>query len=98
MFAFNLIKYEVILLKKYLEQLNAPNYNKKYKTLKLDWPGMFTTQEFRLHQVNVANELSKMQMLFNDLYTKCKMDLEEISKLNEYFSARFSSTIEEGEE
>lgn len=58
-FAFNLVKYYIILLKQHLRGLTTANYSKKHKALKLDWHAMFATPEFLIHKKNTAQKINK---------------------------------------
>lgn len=64
MFAFNVVKYYIILLNRYLAQLKPNGYDKKYKHLKLEWHSFFNTPELRNHQKDVALRIKKAQMEF----------------------------------
>lgn len=71
MFAYNLIKYHIILLKRYLNQLTSSHYNKKYSHLKLEWTRYFHLPEFNNHKIETAQKLSKAEMTFLPIYQKC---------------------------
>jgi hypothetical protein len=45
MFAFNLIKYNIVLSNKFISNLAHQTYNKRYKGLK--WTNFFAEDEFR---------------------------------------------------
>lgn len=47
MFAYNLIKYYIILLNGHLKNLSPNYYMKKYKHLNLNWLYFFDTDEFK---------------------------------------------------
>ena len=47
MFAYNLIKYYIILLNGHLKNLNASYYVKKYKQLNFNWNFFFDTDHFK---------------------------------------------------
>lgn len=64
MFAYNVVKYYIILLNRYLAQLKPNGYDKKYKHLKLEWHSFFSTPELRNHQKDVALRIKKAQMKF----------------------------------
>lgn len=98
MFAYNLTKYHIVLLKKYLTQLSPQNYSDKYKSLKLAWNEYFTLPEFNIHKKNVASKLSRAEMTFLELYQKCQHKIAELTALNEYFEDPFSSSIRSEDE
>ena len=95
MFAFNLIKYYTVLLRQHLKGLTPQNYLKKYKALKLEWHAMFLTPEFVIHHKNVALKVSRAEMRYADLYSRCISNLAEIKVLNPFFTDSFSEVIED---
>jgi hypothetical protein len=96
MFAYNLKKYYLILLGKFLAKLTVDNYQKKYKGKQ--WKLFFATPEFIIKKKEAVIKLTKARMQFEEVYVKCKCKLDEIKKLNEYFVSALSAEVEEDQE
>lgn len=64
MFAYNLTKYYIILLKSHLGQLTASNYCSKYRDRKLEWNAYFNLPEFTIYKKNTASLLAKAEIKF----------------------------------
>jgi hypothetical protein len=91
MFAFNLIKYHIVLLRNFIGQLSANKYQKKYPGL--DWSGYFLTPEAGENKRGYASTLYRSEARYGELYNKCKGQYKEICKLNEYFGPAFDEEI-----
>jgi hypothetical protein len=95
MFAFNLIKYHLVLYKNFLGSLSAHRYQKKYPGL--DWTGYFITPEAADNKRAYASAICRSEARYAELFRKCKGQYKEICKLNEYFPAAFDEEITESE-
>jgi hypothetical protein len=59
MFAFNLVKYHIVLFKNFIGALTAHNYHKKYPGL--DWGGYFLTPEFVASKRDYAKSIYRSE-------------------------------------
>lgn len=91
MFAYNLIKYHIVLLRNFIGQLSANKYQKKYPGL--DWSGYFLTPEAGQNKRAYASTLYRSEARYSELYAKCKGQYKEICKLNEYFGPAFDEEV-----
>ena len=92
MVKYNLVKYYILLLRKYLHSFERTSYSKKYpKEKNLHWKQLFYLPEFNdTKRKECAKKISEAEHTFKELHHKCSYKLEEIKKLNPYFENTFS--------
>lgn len=93
MLSYNILKYYVILLRKFKSGLNPNSLNSLYPHLK--WSDYSKTKEFKDLVSEVEEDLSQNELKFSQLYDKCEDYLKEISEINPKFKAAFTPDIEE---
>ena len=87
MVAYNLVKYYLILLKKFnVSLMNCANFSKKYSKEKdMAWKNFWNHPDYHNKRNDYAKKQAAAEAKFQDLHNKCSYKLEEIKKLNEYF-------------
>ena len=92
MLSYNLLKYYVILLRKFKGGLNSKSLSERYPNLK--WNEYTKTKEFKELLNEVDEDLRTNELKFTQLYDQCEDYLKEISDINPKFKAAFTREIE----
>ena len=95
MLSYNLMKYYVVLLRKFKGLLNKNSLNERYPHMR--WTEYVSTPEFKELVKEVDDDLNQQEMKFVTLYDECEETLKEISEINSKFKAAFDREITEKE-
>ena len=99
MVSYNLVKYYLILLRKFNKSLMEPSlFSKKYSKEKdISFKTFFNDHDFVTKKKEYIIKQSTAENRFQELYHKCSFKLEEIEKLNPYFAKFFRGEVEEND-
>ena len=86
MVAYNLTKYEVLLLKRFNQSFSSTVFKKRHPQQKdLAWKALFTHPDFTEDRKSFIMKLKEAEERFEGLHQRCRHYLKEIGELNEYF-------------
>lgn len=88
---FNLIKYYVILLREFIENLNPVKLNAMYANMA--WNDFCKTNEFKDIRKEAEDDKAKYEHMFDELYGQCSFCLKEIDVINSKFQGAYDKEI-----
>lgn len=92
---YNLVKFYIILKKKFINDLKSGNIAKEAPQLRLK--EYIKTLSFKKQYKEFGEELENGIFHFDNLYSQCQDCLEEIAKINNKFNDSFTSSVAESE-
>lgn len=93
MLSFNVLKYYIILLRKFRSELNANSLTKTYPNL--NWNGYSKTAEFKDMVGEVDEDLNQNELKFTNLFDQCEDYIKDICEVNSKFKSSYTQDIKE---
>lgn len=93
MISYNLVKYYIVLLRKFKGLLNPNSLNQRFPNMK--WQQYSATQEYKELVKEVNDDLCQNEVKFEGIYDECEDILKEIEGINAKFKPVFNKDITE---
>lgn len=93
MISYNLVKYYIVLLRKFKGLLNINSLNQRFPNMK--WQQYSATQEYKELVKEVNDDLCQIEVKFETIYDECEDILKEIEGINSKFKPVFNKDITE---
>ena len=84
---FNLVKYYVVLLREFIENLTPEKLSLLYPNLA--WTDFCKTNEFKDIKKEAEDDRTKYEHMFDELYGQCSYCLKEIEEINSKFQGAY---------
>ena len=95
MLSYNTLKYYIVLLRKFKNNLNSNTLNQLYPNMR--WNEYSGTKEFKELVKEVDEDLNQNQVKFSQLYDSCEDYIKQIGEINSKFYNAFNREVTEGE-